>query len=120
MIYDVCVRICPLPKVVASWLRVPCSLFYIFGVMQCVQLFLVREGTSQLSSARPCLFGACAAAIQDVLTKQKYSPTMVNFFGALAENNRLPETAGVLTAFETLMSAHRNEVQCKITSAKVR
>ena len=88
--------------------------------MQCVQLFLVREGTSQLSSARPCLFGACAAAIQDVLTKQKYSPTMVNFFGALAENNRLPETAGVLTAFETLMSAHRNEVQCKITSAKVR
>ena len=44
---------------------------------------------------------------------------MVNFFGAMAENNRLPETGGVIDAFETLMASSRNEVQCTITTAKV-
>jgi len=59
-----------------------------------------------------------SAAIQATLTKQKYSPTVVNFFGAMAENNRLPETTGVIDAFETLMASSRNEVHCTITTAK--
>lgn len=62
--------------------------------------------------------GEKTAAIEETLTKQKYSPTVVNFFGALAENNRLPEYEEILSCFGELMSAHRNEVNCTITSAK--
>jgi len=62
--------------------------------------------------------GEKTSVIQDTLTKQKYSPTVVNFFGALAENNRLPEYQEILSCFGELMSAHRNEVNCTITSAK--
>lgn len=40
--------------------------------------------------------------------------------GALAENNRLGMSTDVIDAFETLMTAHRGEVTCKITSAEVR
>lgn len=38
---------------------------------------------------------------------------------AMAENNRLKLTASVIKAFGTIMSAHRGEVPCSITTAKV-
>lgn len=39
--------------------------------------------------------------------------------GVLAENSRLSATSGILDAFSKLMSAHRGEVTCTITTAKV-
>jgi len=39
--------------------------------------------------------------------------------GSLAENNRLRMSTDVIDAFETLMTAHRGEVNCMITSAEV-
>ena len=42
-----------------------------------------------------------------------------NFLGALAENGRINKTAGVLSAFEKIMSAHRGEVQANVVTAKV-
>jgi len=46
------------------------------------------------------------------------SPTTLNFFTTLAENNRLQNTREILNAFESLMSSHRSEVQCTVTSAE--
>jgi len=59
-----------------------------------------------------------AGEINRVLTSKKFSDTVVNLFTAMGENNRLQDTAAVIAGFETLMSAHRNELMCKVTSAK--
>lgn len=56
-------------------------------------------------------------AAQAMMKKKGYSEITVNFFGALAENNRLANTAGIIDGFETLMRAHRNEVTVKVVSA---
>jgi len=40
--------------------------------------------------------------------------------GTLAGNNRLTRTLGVIRAYATIMSAHRGEVPCTVTTAKVR
>ncbi len=39
--------------------------------------------------------------------------------GVLVSNNRLPRVGGVIRAYGTIMSAHRGEVPCAITTAKV-
>jgi len=41
-----------------------------------------------------------------------------NFVAALAENSRLSRTDGIISAFSKIMSAHRGEVDCNITTAK--
>lgn len=52
------------------------------------------------------------------LTKKNYSNITVNFFGSLADNGRLNKLNSVVGAFDKLMSAHRGEVQCVVTTAK--
>ena len=42
-----------------------------------------------------------------------------NFLSTLAENNRLGALEGVCEKFNTLMGAHRGEVELNITSAQV-
>lgn len=58
-----------------------------------------------------------SAAAQAMMKNKKYSETTINFFGALAENNRLSNTEGIIESFDTLMRAHRNEVSVKVVSA---
>ncbi|KAI7968549.1 hypothetical protein EIK77_006568 [Talaromyces pinophilus] len=43
-----------------------------------------------------------------------------NFLATLAENNRLGLLEGVIEKFETLISAHKGEIELSITSAQVR
>jgi len=62
--------------------------------------------------------GEKTRVIETTLTQQKYSSTVVNFFGAMAENNRLSMYKEICGTFGEIMSAHRNEVSCSITSAK--
>ncbi|XP_055501188.1 ATP synthase subunit O, mitochondrial [Leucoraja erinacea] len=57
-------------------------------------------------------------AVNDVLTKQKVSPIMINFMNVLAENGRLRKTPDVVGAFSKIMSAHRGEVLCSVTTAQ--
>lgn len=49
---------------------------------------------------------------------------LVNFFpptiDVLADNGRLSLTSDVITAFGKMMSAHRGEVTCTVTTAQVR
>jgi len=52
------------------------------------------------------------------LKKKNYSALTVNLFGALADNGRLNRLNSVIGSFEKIMSAHRGEVQCVVTTAK--
>ncbi|XP_076857751.1 ATP synthase peripheral stalk subunit OSCP, mitochondrial [Brachyhypopomus gauderio] len=54
----------------------------------------------------------------DALSKAKLSPTTVNFINVLAENGRLTLTPDVIAAFGKMMSAHRGEVTCSVTTAQ--
>ncbi|KAJ8252975.1 hypothetical protein GJAV_G00207780 [Gymnothorax javanicus] len=56
--------------------------------------------------------------IGDVMTKEKLSPLTVNLINVLAENGRLTLTPDVISAFSKMMSAHRGEVTCTVTTAQ--
>ncbi|KAJ7320548.1 hypothetical protein JRQ81_020059 [Phrynocephalus forsythii] len=56
--------------------------------------------------------------VHDIMVKEKLSPIIVNFVNVLAENGRLPYTAGVISSFDKIMSAHRGEVICSVTTAR--
>uniref|UniRef100_A0A8C6LV82 ATP synthase peripheral stalk subunit OSCP, mitochondrial n=1 Tax=Nothobranchius furzeri TaxID=105023 RepID=A0A8C6LV82_NOTFU len=57
-------------------------------------------------------------AFSDALTKAKVSPITVNLINVLADNGRLTLTSDVINAFGRMMSAHRGEVICSVTTAK--
>ncbi|XP_037531820.1 ATP synthase subunit O, mitochondrial [Nematolebias whitei] len=54
----------------------------------------------------------------DALSKAKVSPITVNLINVLADNGRLPLTGDVISAFGKMMSAHRGEVICSVTTAQ--
>merc|ERR1712168_1382652 len=58
------------------------------------------------------------AAVVQILEKQKVSPITLNLFTLLAENGRFSKMNGVIAAFGKIMSAHRGEVVCTVTTAK--
>ncbi|XP_044526169.1 LOW QUALITY PROTEIN: ATP synthase subunit O, mitochondrial [Gracilinanus agilis] len=57
------------------------------------------------------------AALNDLIAKEKFSPITTNFMKLLAENGRLNNTPGIISAFSTIMSVHRGEVPCSVTTA---
>ncbi|PVD29215.1 hypothetical protein C0Q70_11812 [Pomacea canaliculata] len=57
-------------------------------------------------------------AVLETVMKPKYSPLMINLLAAMADNGRIAKIGGVLTAFGRIMSAHRGEVICNVTTAK--
>uniref|UniRef100_A0A1A8LAE5 ATP synthase peripheral stalk subunit OSCP, mitochondrial n=1 Tax=Nothobranchius pienaari TaxID=704102 RepID=A0A1A8LAE5_9TELE len=57
-------------------------------------------------------------AFSDALTKAKVSPITVNLINVLADNGRLTLTSDVINAFGRMMSAHRGEVICSVTTAQ--
>ncbi|XP_028582941.2 ATP synthase peripheral stalk subunit OSCP, mitochondrial [Podarcis muralis] len=56
--------------------------------------------------------------VNEILAKEKMSPVTVNFINLLAENGRLKNTPGVISAFAKIMSAFRGEVLCSVTTAQ--
>ncbi|KAL4656597.1 ATP synthase subunit O, mitochondrial [Arapaima gigas] len=54
----------------------------------------------------------------DALVKEKLSPITINLINVLAENGRLTLTSDVISAFGKMMSAHRGEVICSVTTAQ--
>ncbi|XP_052597167.1 ATP synthase subunit O, mitochondrial [Peromyscus californicus insignis] len=56
-------------------------------------------------------------SLKDISTKEKFSPLTANLMSLLAENGRLSNTQGVISAFSTIMSVHRGEVPCMVTTA---
>jgi len=56
--------------------------------------------------------------LEGVMKSQGASDVTTNFFGAMAENGRLPKMNAIIGAFEKLMAAHRGEIICIVTTAK--
>lgn len=56
--------------------------------------------------------------LKDVGTRAKMAPATTNLLMLLAENGRLTKIDGVINAFKQLMSAHRGEIVCEVTTAR--
>ncbi|XP_075398451.1 ATP synthase peripheral stalk subunit OSCP, mitochondrial [Tenrec ecaudatus] len=56
-------------------------------------------------------------SLNDITAKERLSPITTNLINLLAENGRLNNTPGVISAFSTIMSVHRGEVPCTVTTA---
>ncbi|XP_055482572.1 ATP synthase subunit O, mitochondrial-like [Psammomys obesus] len=56
-------------------------------------------------------------SLKDITAKEKFSPLTANLMNLLAENGHLGNTQGVISAFSTIMSVHRGEVPCTVTTA---
>ncbi|XP_074504532.1 ATP synthase peripheral stalk subunit OSCP, mitochondrial [Sebastes fasciatus] len=54
----------------------------------------------------------------DALAKARVSTITVNLINVLSDNGRLRITGDVITAFGKMMSAHRGEVICSVTTAQ--
>jgi len=57
-------------------------------------------------------------AIGSTMASLGVSAITTNLIGALAENSRLGRANGIINAYSKIMSAHRGEVSCSITTAK--
>lgn len=56
--------------------------------------------------------------IASALAETKASKLTSNLMGLLAENGRLANLEGIASAYFTIMSAHRGEVECEVVTAK--
>uniref|UniRef100_A0A096NEI4 ATP synthase peripheral stalk subunit OSCP, mitochondrial n=1 Tax=Papio anubis TaxID=9555 RepID=A0A096NEI4_PAPAN len=56
-------------------------------------------------------------SLNDITAKERFSLVTTNWINVLAENGRLSNTQGVVSAFFTMMSVHRGEVPCTVTTA---
>lgn len=56
--------------------------------------------------------------LQGIGTAAKLSSATTNLLVLLAENRRLKKIDGVINAFRQIMSAHRGEVICEVTTAR--
>ncbi|XP_034660789.1 ATP synthase subunit O, mitochondrial [Drosophila subobscura] len=57
-------------------------------------------------------------ALKDASAKLSFAPATANLLGLLADNGRLKKLDNVITAFRTIMAAHRGEVVCEVITAK--
>lgn len=57
--------------------------------------------------------------VVSMLSKQKYSDIIVNFFKAIADNGRLNDSLKIISSFEQLMKDYNSEIQVNIVSNQV-
>jgi F-type H+-transporting ATPase subunit O len=62
--------------------------------------------------------GEKKALLASALASTKASKCTTNLITLLAENGRLNKLNGIATAFSRIMSAHRGEIECEVTTAK--
>lgn len=58
-------------------------------------------------------------AIQQIGSKLSYAKSSTNLLALIADNGRLKNLNQVISAFSVVMAAHRGEITCEVTSAKV-
>ena len=59
------------------------------------------------------------AALKEVSSKMNLSAASSNLLMLLAENGRLNKFDLISNAFSTIMAAHRGDLKCEVTTAKV-
>jgi len=57
-------------------------------------------------------------ALKEAAGSLRMAPATGNLLGLLADNGRLKKLDTVVSAFKTIMAAHRGEVVCEIVTAK--
>uniref|UniRef100_A0A8D2ARP6 ATP synthase peripheral stalk subunit OSCP, mitochondrial n=1 Tax=Sciurus vulgaris TaxID=55149 RepID=A0A8D2ARP6_SCIVU len=55
-------------------------------------------------------------SLNDMRAKERFSPITSNLTNLLAENGRLDNTHGIISAISTIMSMHHGEVPCTVTT----
>ncbi|XP_035584134.1 ATP synthase subunit O, mitochondrial-like [Zalophus californianus] len=55
-------------------------------------------------------------SLNDMSAKERFSPLTSNLISLLAEKGHLDSTPGVISALSTMMSIHRGEVPCPVTT----
>ncbi|KAI9297128.1 F1 complex, OSCP/delta subunit of ATPase [Neoconidiobolus thromboides FSU 785] len=84
-----------------------------------VQSHLEKSAQLKVILEDPTLkFGDKKKVIETLLGSVKANTTTKNFFDVLIENSRLSESDKIITAFKSLISAHRGELQITVTSAQ--
>ena len=58
--------------------------------------------------------------VVSMLSKQKYSDLIINFFKAMADNGRLNDSLKVISSFEQIMKEYNSEIQVRIVSNQVK
>nr|XP_058136152.1 ATP synthase subunit O, mitochondrial-like [Dasypus novemcinctus] len=56
-------------------------------------------------------------SLNDIPARERFSPLTSYLINLLAENGRLSNAPGVISASSTMMSVHRGEVSCTVTTA---
>lgn len=59
------------------------------------------------------------AVVVNMLSKQKYSDLVVNFFKAMADYGRLNDSLKAIAAFEKIMKEYNSEIQVRVISNQV-
>ncbi|XP_053957492.1 ATP synthase subunit O, mitochondrial [Anastrepha ludens] len=59
-----------------------------------------------------------ANTLKETAGKLKMAPATANLLGLLADNGRLKNIDTVISAYKTIMAAHRGEVVCEVVTAK--
>ncbi|KAH8346127.1 hypothetical protein KR067_006053, partial [Drosophila pandora] len=59
-----------------------------------------------------------ATALKEASQKLSFAPATGNLLGLLADNGRLKKLDTVISAYKTIMAAHRGEVVCEVVTAK--
>lgn len=62
--------------------------------------------------------GLMEQTLRQIGTDAKLSSATTNLLVLLAENGRLKKIDGIIGAFKQIMSAHRGEVVCEVTTAR--
>ncbi|XP_035579165.1 ATP synthase subunit O, mitochondrial-like [Zalophus californianus] len=79
---------------------------------------ILKEPKMAASIMNPCIKRSVKVKnLSDMSAKERFSPLTSNLINLLAENGRLYNTPGVISAFSTMMSVHRGEVPCTVTTA---
>ncbi|AWP12201.1 putative ATP synthase subunit O mitochondrial isoform 5 [Scophthalmus maximus] len=91
-----------------------CHLFYLFFLQT-----MIKDPTIAGIVMNPHVKRSIKQkTFSDALVKAKLSPITINLINVLADNGRLPITGDVIGAFGQMMSAHRGEVLCTVTTAQ--
>ncbi|XP_021117079.1 ATP synthase subunit O, mitochondrial-like [Heterocephalus glaber] len=79
---------------------------------------LLKDPKVATSILNPCIKRSIKMrTLNDITAKERLSPLTSNLMNLLAENGHLENAQGVISAFSAIMSIHRGEVPCTMTTA---
>ena len=85
-----------------------------------VKSFILKNSEMQNFLENPTVGrDAKKETVVSMLSKQKYSDLVVNFFKAMADNGRLSESLKIINSFEQLMKDYNSEIQVIVISNQV-